>query len=130
MANERQLDDTGVDILLLAHLSLDERRGGSGESLNHLVDAIHATLDAATSALFRDRLTRVGYLSGQRDLYDEPRYTVREVRWWWVRDGFPRIVEADLRVGVGRCSYSISTAGLDPYRVAADDLPTLVRGVR
>ena len=52
-----------------------------------------------------------GTCSQQRDLYDEPRYTVRRQRFWHVTGDFPRITEADLRPGVGDCRYRISTSG-------------------
>ncbi|GIH20686.1 PD-(D/E)XK motif protein [Rugosimonospora africana] len=129
IANERQLDDTGVDRLLLAHLSIDERRGGSGESLNTVIDTIHTLLTgAAARATFDDLLTRVGYLPSQRHLYDEPRYTVRDTRFWHVADGFPRITATDLPAGVGECRYRLSTVGLDHHRVPAEQVAQAVKG--
>ena len=129
ISNERELDEKGASRLILAHLSLDERRGGSGESLNTAVDRIRDTMtDAAARALLDDLLVRAGYLRQQRDLYDEPRYTVRRQRFWDVAGDFPRITEADLRPGVGDCRYSISTAGLDRYLLTADDISEAVSG--
>lgn len=129
IANERQLDDTGVGRLLLAHLSIDERRGGSGESLNNLIDTIHTLVTgAAARSAFDDLLARVGYLPSQRHLYDEPRYTIRDTRFWHVADDFPRITEADLPTGIGDCRYQLSTVGLDPYRVPAEKVAQAVRG--
>jgi hypothetical protein len=129
IANERQLDDTGVGQLLLTHLSVDERRGGSGESLNTVVDAVRAAVTSAeVRAAFDDLLTRTGYLPGQRHLYDEPRYTLRQVRFWHVTTDFPRIVEADLRTGVGDCRYRLSTVGLDQYGVSAEQVVHILKG--
>ncbi|SCE78362.1 Putative PD-(D/E)XK family member [Micromonospora coriariae] len=129
IASERQLDDTGTDHLLLAHLSLDERRGGSGESLNAVVDSLRqASPSAAVRAELDDRLIRAGYLSEHRHLYDELRYTVRGTDFWHVTDDFPRITEADLRPGVGGCRYRISTVGLDQYGVSAERVARIVKG--
>ncbi|MEV0731877.1 PD-(D/E)XK motif protein [Polymorphospora sp. NPDC050346] len=128
ISNERQLDDTGTPILLIAHVCIDERRGGSGESLNAAVDATQARLGTGAAGRFTDQLTRYGYLAEQRHLYDEPRYTVREIRFWQVRDDFPRIIGSDLRPGVGDCSYRISTTGLDPYLLSDGDVERILKG--
>ncbi|WP_198348208.1 PD-(D/E)XK motif protein [Plantactinospora sp. KBS50] len=129
IASERQLDGVGTDRLLLAHLSVDERRGGSGESLNEVVDSVQdALVTVAARAEFRDLLVRAGYLSEHRQLYDDVRYTVRRTDFWHVTGDFPRIVEADLRPGVGNCCYRISTAGLDQYGVSSAWVANVVKG--
>ena len=116
ISNERELDGTGVTLLLLAHLSLDERRGGHGESLNSLISATRTAIsDPAATVLLDELLVRAGYLQHQRELYDEPRYAVRKQHFWRVADEFPRIIESDLRPGVGDCRYRISTSGLERF---------------
>ncbi|MFD4911741.1 PD-(D/E)XK motif protein [Streptomyces virginiae] len=129
IASERQLDDTGTPSLLLSLAMLDERRGGSGESLNRLVDRIREQLNSpAVRAAFDGRLVQAGYLPGHRDLYEEPRYTLRDLRSWHVREDFPRIVEADLPEGVGDCSYNLSISGLDQHRATTDEVTALIGG--
>ncbi|WP_165824380.1 PD-(D/E)XK motif protein [Micromonospora globispora] len=129
IASERQLDDAAVDHLLLAYLSVDERRGGSGESLNAVVDSVReAMATTETRTEFNDLLVRAGYLSEHRHLYDDIRYTVRQTDFWHVTANFPRIVESDLRPGVGDCRYRISTVGLDQYGVSAEWVASIVKG--
>jgi hypothetical protein len=128
VSSERELDDQGTGRLVLAHFSLDERRGGSGESLNAIIDSTRNLItDVTAQEALNGLLVRAGYLQQQRDLYDEPRYTVRKQRFWHVTGDFPRITEADLRPGVGDCEYRISTVGLDRYVVAAEDFLSAVR---
>jgi hypothetical protein len=127
VANERQLDATGTGRLLLAYLAVDERRGGSGESLNAIVDSLRATLSPGPGSTFDDLLIRVGFLRADRALYEEPRYTVRARTFWHVTGDFPRIVETDLRPGVSQCRYRISTVGLDQYVVATEALPGMLK---
>jgi hypothetical protein len=116
IASERELDAPGVPVLILAHLSLDERRGGTGESLNTAIDRTRQLLGSADAVTLMDSLlARAGYLSHQRHLYDEPRYTIRGQSFWHVTGDFPRITEADLRPGVGDCRYHITAAGHDQY---------------
>ena len=129
ISNERELDGTGVTLLLLAHLSLDERRGGHGESLNSLISAIRADIsDPTATMLLDDLLVRAGYLQQQRELYSEPRYAVRRRNFWRVVGEFPRIVESDLRPGVGDCRYRITTAGLEPFGYSTDDVSAALTG--
>ncbi|MFF4701276.1 PD-(D/E)XK motif protein [Streptomyces chattanoogensis] len=129
IASERQLDETGTPALLLALAQLDERRGGTGESLNWRVDEIRQQLTSpGARARFDGLLIQAGYLPGHRDLYEEPRYTLRELRFWHVREGFPRLVESDLPEGVGDCTYHVSTSGLDAYRATADEVKELMGG--
>ncbi|MGW5364478.1 PD-(D/E)XK motif protein [Actinopolymorpha pittospori] len=129
IASERQLDDTGTPALLLALALLDERRGGSGESLNRRVEEIRKKLtNSAARTRFDGRLIQVGYLPGQHHLYDEPRYTLRELRFWRVRHGFPRLTESDLPEGVGDCTYHVSTSALDDYRATTDEVSALIGG--
>ncbi|MEW1863070.1 PD-(D/E)XK motif protein [Streptomyces sp. NPDC088194] len=129
IASERQLDDAGTSALLLALVTLDERRGGTGRSLNALVDEVrHHLANPGARARFDGLLVQAGYLPGQRGLYDEPRYTPREVQFWEVRDGFPRIVESGLPAGVSDCAYSLTLAGLDQYRVGDAEVGDLIRG--
>ncbi|MEW2345932.1 PD-(D/E)XK motif protein [Streptomyces griseoaurantiacus] len=129
IANERQLDDRGVSRLVLVHLVLDERRGGLGESLNSVVDDIRtAASGTSASTLFENRLIQTGYLPHQRDLYDEPRYTLRRADLWTVGKGFPRIVETDLPDGIGNCAYDISVIALEKHRTTTDEVTEVIRG--
>jgi hypothetical protein len=120
IASERELDDTGVASLYLAHLSLDERRDGSGQSLNAIADEIRSKLDTNSHALsgFEDALLHVGLLPEHRSLYDAPFYSIRDVRMFSVATGFPRIIEKMLPVGVGDVVYRVQIAALMPYAVA------------
>jgi Putative PD-(D/E)XK family member, (DUF4420) len=127
ISNERELDATGTGLLILAHFSLDERRGGSGTSLNAIVeDTQDLVADAAVKEALDDLLIRAGYLRQQHDMYDEPRYTVRKQCFWRVTADFPRITEADLRPGVGDCEYRISITGLEQYVLPAEDVLSAV----
>ncbi len=129
IASERELDDQGVaGRLLLAVLSVDERQGGTGRSLNTLVDTIRAALGATARPRFDEMLVRVGYLRHQKDLYHEPRYTVRSLGCWRVTGDFPRITEKNLRPGVGGCRYRITVTGLDSYSLEPSRIADFLKG--
>ncbi len=128
IASERELDDRGVGTLLLAHISVDERQGGTGTSLNSIVDTIRNQIAGSARSVFEDLLLRAGYLPAQRRMYDEPRYTRRTNHVWQVAGDFPRIVEIDLRSGVGDCRYRITISGLDSYLLDNGKISSIVGG--
>ncbi len=130
IASERQLDATGCGQLLLGHIAVDERRGGAGASLNEMAATVCDLLTAAAArSTFDGLLVRAGRLPHHLHRYDEPRYSLREETVWRVDDDFPRITEADLRPGVGWCSYRISTVGLDDHALAPAEFDGLLGGV-
>ena len=119
VASERELDGTGTSALYLFHVSVDERRGGDGTSLNDAVSAVETAVASDTTArtLLRDRLVQYGYHAHQRDLYDEPRYSIRETGLYHVTGDFPRITEAQLTPGVGAVRYKVAIAACNDWRV-------------
>jgi hypothetical protein len=128
VANERELDPTATGILVVAHLSLDERLGGTGSSINYLVDDLRQRLAGHPMALsaFNAKLARVGYLDVHRDMYTEPHYEPRALTHLRVRSEFPRVTEADLRPGVGAVRYTVSLAACEGYEMDAADVHRLI----
>lgn len=128
VANERELDNRHTAELLLAHLSLDERLGGEGETLPDLVASLESHLAGNPSArrILRERLARVGYLAQHAEHYAEPHYGLRALRWFAVREGFPRLTELDLPDGVGDIAYSVALAACLDFEVAEGDVTSLL----
>lgn len=121
ISNERQLDNTHVNDLWLSHVSLDISLA-DGESLNDIVASVRGELAAHALARqsFDEHLWQAGYLDQHTDMYENTKYHIRAYRVFHVRDGFPRVVEADLRPGVGDVHYAISVA--ECIHFVADDL--------
>lgn len=120
IVSERQLDDTGLEALFLFHLSLDAHRD-TGERLPELVDELRG-LVASTPAgsAYDDKLIEAGYLDAQRALYLNPGYAVREENFFFVARDFPRILERDLRSGVGDVHYSVAVAECRHFLASRD----------
>jgi hypothetical protein len=116
ISSERQLDPTGVSLLLLFHLSLDARQG-SGETLPGRVRLARELVapDPLAAVEFEQVLFEAGYLDCHAPAYERVGYTVRESNFFEVRDQFPRIVEADLKKGVGDVRYTVSVAECKNY---------------
>ena len=130
--NERELDITGTDAshLSLAHVSLDERQG-QGLLIGELIDDIDERLTKlpAARAQFHDLLGRTGYLAIQQDLYTEPHYSVRGIRYFDVSRDFPRITESELRDGVGQVEYRVTLAACTDYEMTRQDVLDRIAGV-
>ena len=117
VASERQLDATGLDSLHVIVVSLSTVLGG-GETLPQLVASLREALASSPQAarFFEDKLLDEGYMGAHEELY-RVGYAFRSVRAYHVSEGFPRILEGDLKAGVGDVSYSVVLSACEPFRV-------------
>jgi hypothetical protein len=128
--SERQLDDTGLSALFLFHLSVDSHEN-MGETLVMMIDSLREQLqiDVAALELFEDRLLKAGFLQSQASQYERTGYSIRHTNLYRVRDSFPRIIERDLKPGVGSVRYSIASAECRHFVVSEDELKSQLGGV-
>lgn len=114
--SERQLDALGAGRLYLAVNEFDVRVDGQGEMLAQLIQRVRGLVACDPSRLdtLNGRLIAVGYLEEQAKSYEE-RYTLRRSDVYQVITGFPRIMPADLPVGVGNVAYDLSIASCAPW---------------
>jgi hypothetical protein len=124
VTSSRQLDDTGLTLLVVYHLSVDIRAAGQGETLPSMVDAMRSLAAAhpPSADSFEDHLLEMGYLDQNSDQYSSAAYTPRGESAYRVSDGFPRIVEAMLPAGVGDVSYVIDASACAPYELDMAEL--------
>jgi hypothetical protein len=127
IVSERQLDDAGLEVLLLLHLSLDVRQG-AGESLVSLVGQVRDLVaqDPLSAEALESKLLAYGYVDAHSSRYEGTGYLVRQSNFFRVMAGFPRIVEKDLRSGVGDVSYSIQVSECMHHAVPASGALALV----
>jgi len=122
IASEQQLDDTGLKALYIWHLSLHQIHD-SGETLPEIIDQIRnqIVLQKGPHHEFELLLLNAGYIDGHREKYDSSGYADREISIFLVRNQFPRIVENDLKNGVGDIHYSIDLSSCKPFGVNETD---------
>jgi hypothetical protein len=127
---ERQLDDRGLNALVLAHYMV-ERKRDAGRSLPDLVDEIREGLtgDEMGREHFDDLLFEVGYLDVHAHLYAQHGYTSRGDSYYRVGTGFPRITEGELPSGVGAVRYLIDVSACANFEVSADQVASWIREV-
>jgi hypothetical protein len=104
-----------------------------GLSLAEQIDSVSARLmqvQPASHAPFLDLLLQVGYDETQRELYKDTHYAVRQESLFEIRSDFPRLIESDLRLGVGNLKYAVDLAACEPFRHALDDIDGLLKPAR
>jgi hypothetical protein len=115
--SERQLDTIGCPRLYLAHVSLAVETS-KGETLPQMVASVRDLAAGSTgAALLEDALLSVGYLAVHEHQYTRAGYAIRAEHFFEVREGFPRILEADLPPGVGNVRYDLVLDVCEPFRV-------------
>ena len=126
IASERQLEVPEDVALVLVGLSVDARMG-YGETLDDMVRLIRsaAAADGCLSAL-DDRLEGSGYGSEDAHPHGDMGYSVRSLAPFLVEAGFPRLVSADLPVGVADVRYRVSLASCRPHMMSERDLTQLL----
>ncbi|MBK9039450.1 MAG: PD-(D/E)XK motif protein [Bdellovibrionales bacterium] len=120
ISNERQLDDSGYDLLLLFQVSLSVRK-------NHqptLVDMVKevATLfhsDHGRLVQFKNFLLMAGYHPMHEELYLTEGYHVDETNVYKVSQGFPRIIGSQVPSGVGGIKYSVDLSACSQFKIDA-----------
>lgn len=121
IANERQLDERPHRLLLLVYVRLDESVT-HGMTLPERVARCRALMrgDAAAARGLDDRLVNAGYLDVHASLYSGS-WGVSSMRFFEVRDEFPRLTDANLPAGVGDIHYSIVADDLGSWEVSRQD---------
>jgi len=130
ISNALQLENQDLGDLFLAILSIDADTA-RGVSLPAIVDEVRNSLacDADTLAKFDDRLLESGYSDAQRAAYAGDRFHVRNAQPFHVRDGFPRIIAANLMPGIVDVEYAISIRSCAAFAVEESEFLDRLRSV-
>jgi hypothetical protein len=129
ISSERQLDNSVVPNIFLYHLSLDIRNN-YGESLNDLVEWVDNYLknDVPELNSFKLKLYEIGYFEEHKSIYQETGYTIRQESTYKVNGDFPRIIETEIRHGVGDVKYSIVVADCLSFTSTESELFQIING--
>lgn len=119
IANEKQLDDTGISNLFLYCLCLNEPVQ-NGISLTTLVFNINQKFESSPYAKlkFRDFLIEAGYLNEHQDFYNHPVYSVVKEFFFKINNDFPRIIT--IPTGTGDLKYTVNLSLCVPFLYELD----------
>lgn len=127
ITSERQLDESGWPVLLLAVFAL-ELRERAGETLPELIAGIRSALssDPASREQFEDGLLLTGYHDAHAGRYADRGYLVRSQTYLRIREGFPCLRERALPSGVGDLSYGLAVAACADYGIDEAEVTSAV----
>lgn len=129
ITNARQLDDTGLDLLLLNYVLLDARQG-SQHTLPALVDYMRATINEHANEVlldFEEKILLAKYRDQHAEYYANRTYSERTLKFYQVQKGFPRLLEDELPLGVTKASYEITLENCKPFERSAEDVFEVMR---
>lgn len=110
ITNSRQLDDTGLDDLFLSRILLDVRQGEEN-TLPSLISLIRQSIQNSSpesSLDFEEKLLVAGYQDKHVEQYSNRTYTERELVFYKVVEGFPRLLIRDLPESITKVSYELT----------------------
>jgi hypothetical protein len=109
ISNSRQLDDVGIDKLFLARLLFDARQGET-QTLPKLIETIREKIKKSspeTGIDFEEKLLGAGYQGKHYEQYFNRTYSERELIFFQIKNGFPRLLEKTLPKGITKVSYEL-----------------------
>jgi hypothetical protein len=123
IANEHQLDSS-LRPLLLCRVRVDHSREATAgaSTLPQLYDQVRTAIRSDTArSMLDEAVALVGFCADDPAL-DHTYFTVRGTDVFEVSEGFPRLVPADLPLGVSHVAYTLSATALGPYRTTIEHL--------
>lgn len=112
-----QLDETALEHLILCHCTVIASKVGT--SLPDIVDASRTRFAGEQMALdlFNDRLHAAGYSDAHRKQYEDRKLTIHEMRFFSVRDGFPRILALSVPSGITTLEYQVDLRACAQFEI-------------
>ena len=125
ITSESQLDESGIDLLFLHVVELDEAPGDAfhAETVHDVAERIRSyllSLNPSACGEYESRLSAAGYR--EEDDYSDYHWLEGESRVYLVSDDFPRIASGEIRSGVSNVRYSVSLDACKPFATSANAL--------
>jgi hypothetical protein len=126
ISSERQLDSTGLEHLYLSLFVLNLHSNMPDRTLPALVKEIHLLIQDDPIATFQlqIKLAKYGYNEILADKYTIG-FSVFEMKFFEVLEGFPRLLQGNLPDGVGDLKYTVVVAACSPFEIKTDILKTI-----
>lgn len=123
ISSERQLDSTGLEHLYLSLFSINLHSNMPDRILPAFIREIRRQIQDDPIAVFhfQIKLAKYGYNEALADKYTIG-FSVSEMKFFEVKEGFPRLLQINLPNGVGDIKYSIVVAACTPFEITTDIL--------
>jgi len=123
VSSEKQLDNTGLEHLYLSVFSLNLHHNMPDKTLPALIHDIYIQIeeDPVAAFHFQVKLTKYGYIEADAEKYTTG-FSLTEMRFFEVTEGFPRLLGRHLPDGVGDLKYSVAVAACIPFEIKTNIL--------
>jgi hypothetical protein len=120
VSSERQMDNTGLDHLFLAVFSLNLHNNMPDKTLSSYIKEIYSLIqdDPVSTFQFQIKISKYGYNELSEQKYNIG-FSLSEVKFFEIRDGFPRLLQNNLPDGVGDLKYSVVIAACTPFEITS-----------
>lgn len=129
ITNARQLDDTGLENLFLSRILFDARQGEE-QTLPGLIEKLKHSIQNNSpnvSLEFKEKILASGYHDKHEEYYNNRAYVERELIFYQVIEGFPRVLLQQLVEGVTKVSYEIALDACHDFIIENE---TVIQAVR
>jgi hypothetical protein len=129
ITNIRQLDETGLELLLLNRVLLDARQG-SEHTLPALIETLRKVIAEQAPEVgldFEEKILQAKYRNDHAEHYANRSYAERALKFYEVREEFPRLLERGLPAGVTKASYEITLENCKPFEQSREEVFALMR---
>jgi len=129
ITNTRQLDDTGLEFLLLSRVVLDIRQG-TFCTLPALVAQLRTAIQRTAPDVyleFEEKLLLACYKEEHAEYYSNKTYAERALSFYEVITGFPRLLESDLPTGVTNAKYDLTIEACEPFNRPSEEVLAKLR---
>lgn len=122
ISSERQLDDSNLSCLYLILFVVEEVRK-DGFTLNSLIDQTRQKISNDQELLmsFNEKLLLLGYRNDDAGYYNKA-YSLRQDYFFRVSQGFPKIDNSSLPMGVYNASYFVEISAAANFIVTFDEI--------
>ncbi len=123
ISSERQLDATGLEHLYLSLFALNLHTNMPHKSLPALIRQIYSEIhsDPIATFQFQIKLAKYGYNDALAEKYLVG-FSRFDMKFFEVREGFPRLLQRNLPNGVGDLKYSVVVAACTEFEIPTDIL--------
>jgi hypothetical protein len=121
ITNIRQLDETGLDLLLLNRVVLDVRQGVD-KTLPALIELLRSSISEGAPEValeFEEKILQAKFRNEHAGHYANRSYTERSLDFYEVREGFPRLLKDKLPVGITNATYEVTLESCKSFEVSS-----------
>jgi hypothetical protein len=123
ISSERQLDSSGLENLYLTLFALNLHNNMPDKTLPALIKELYLLMQNDPVALYqlKIKLAKSGYDESEENKYFIG-FSLHEIKFYHVIEGFPRLLQRDLPNGVGDLKYSVMVSACLPFEVKTEQI--------